>query len=51
MSNDCCIVIYIYELYTIRQFFISNTKYFKVRRSFLYKYDVEEKNFGVGRAK
>ena len=32
----------------MRQIFISNTKYFKVRRNFLYKYDVEEKVLELG---
>ena len=42
---------YIYTINNEAKFIISNTKYFRIRRSFLYKYDVEEKKFGVGRAK
>ena len=34
---------YIYTINNEAKFIISNTKYFKIRRSFLYKYDVEEK--------
>ena len=34
---------YIYTINNEAKFIISNTKYFKVRCNFLYKYDVEEK--------
>ena len=42
---------YIYTINNEAKFIISNIKYFKIKRGFLYKYDVEEKKFGVGRAK
>ena len=39
---------YIYTINNEAKFIISNTKYFKVRRNFLYKYDVEEKKLELG---
>ena len=34
---------YIYTINNEAKFIISNIKYFKIKRNFLYKYDVEEK--------
>ena len=39
---------YIYTINNEAKFIISNIKYFKVKRNFLYKYDVEEKSLELG---
>ena len=39
---------YIYTINNEAKFIISDTKYFKVKRNFLYKYDVEKKNLELG---
>ena len=39
---------YIYTINNEAKFIISNIKYFKVKRNFLYKYDVEKKNLELG---